>query len=255
MRSVLRGLVGLACFLVLCEVVSRSGLVPSYYLPPPSVVLTTLGGLLVDQSFLLHIIATVLAWLIAMGIAIAIAVPAGLLLGSIKAVRVATRSVIEFLRPIPSVALIPLALVLLGTGPETKIVLAVYAAIWPIMFNTIYALDEMDSMMVDTARSFRLGRLRTLATVALPNSAPFIATGIRVAASIALILVISTELLAGGKVGLGVFILEASSSGGRMDFVLAGTVVAGIVGYLVNELLERAQRRWLGWDNTVEAVR
>ncbi|APU17696.1 MULTISPECIES: ABC transporter permease [Actinoalloteichus] len=255
MRSVLRGLVGLAGFLALCEIVGRSGLVPSYYLPPPSVVLTTLGGLLVDQSFLMHVVATVLAWLIAMGIAVGIAVPAGLLLGSVKAVRVATRSVIEFLRPIPSVALIPLALVLLGTGPETKIALAVYAAIWPIMFNTIYALDEMDSMMIDTARSFRLGRLRTLATVALPNSAPFIATGIRVAASIALILVISTELLAGGRVGLGVFILEASSSVGRMDVVLAGTVVAGAVGYLTNELLERAQRRWLGWDNTVEAVR
>ncbi|AOS65845.1 ABC transporter permease [Actinoalloteichus hymeniacidonis] len=255
MRSVLRGLIGLAGFLVVCEIVGRSGMVPSFYLPPPSVVLTTLGGLLVDQEFLLDIVATVLAWLIAMGIAIAIAVPAGLLLGSFAPLRVATRSVIEFLRPIPSVALIPVVIVMLGSGPEAKISLAVYAAIWPIMFNTIYALDETDRMLIDTARSFRLSRVRTLLTVVLPNAAPFIATGVRVAASIGLILVISTELLAGGRVGLGVFILNASTSGGQMDAVLAGTVVAGVVGFLANELLERAQRRWLGWGSTVEAAR
>ncbi|GAA0511377.1 nitrate ABC transporter permease [Saccharopolyspora subtropica] len=246
MTTTLRGLAGLLGFLVLWEVFSRSGIVAQQYFPPPSTVLVRFVELLGDRGFLLDLIASVLAWAIALGISIAIAVPAGLLLGSVRAIRVATRAIIEFLRPIPSVALIPLAVVLVGAGPETKISLAVYASVWPILFNTIYAFDEIDPVMVDTARSFGLGRGRVMFTVALPNSAPFVLTGIRMSAAVALILVVSTEFLAGGS-GLGSFVLDASTGAGRMDLVLAGTLVAGIVGYLINEALELLHRRGLRW--------
>ncbi|MEB3369294.1 ABC transporter permease [Saccharopolyspora mangrovi] len=248
MTRTLRGLLGLLGFLLLWEAFSRSGLVDPQYFPPPTVVLTRFVELLGDPSFLLDLIASVLAWAIALGISIAIAVPAGLLLGSVRSIRVATRAIIEFLRPIPSVALIPLAIVLVGSGPETKITLAVYAAVWPILFNTIYALDEVDPVMVDTARSFGFGRARTMFTVLLPNAAPFVLTGIRMSASVALILVVSTEFLAGGGSGLGSFVLDASTGAGRMDLVLAGTIVAGIVGYLINEALETVHKRGLAWS-------
>lgn len=248
MTRTLRGLLGLLGFLLLWEAFSRSGLVDPQYFPPPTVVLTRFVELLGDPSFLLDLIASVLAWAIALGISIAIAVPAGLLLGSVRGIRVATRAIIEFLRPIPSVALIPLAIVLVGSGPETKITLAVYAAVWPILFNTIYALDEVDPVMVDTARSFGFGRARTMFTVLLPNAAPFVLTGIRMSASVALILVVSTEFLAGGGSGLGSFVLDASTGAGRMDLVLAGTIVAGIVGYLINEALETVHKRGLAWS-------
>ncbi|KAA5829484.1 ABC transporter permease [Saccharopolyspora hirsuta] len=248
MTKTLRGLLGLLGFLLVWELFSRSGTVPQQYFPPPSTVLLRLAELLGDRNFLLDVIASVLAWAIALGIAIAIAVPAGLLLGSVRSIRVATRAIIEFLRPIPSVALIPLAIVLVGAGPETKISLAVYAAVWPILFNTIYALDEIDPVMVDTARSFGLGRGRVMFTVALPNAAPFVLTGIRMSAAVALILVVSTEFLAGGSSGLGNFVLDASSGAGRMDLVLAGTLVAGIIGYLINEALELLHKRGLRWS-------
>jgi NitT/TauT family transport system permease protein len=247
MTKLLRGLVGLLGFLLVWEAFSRSGIVPQQYFPPPSTVLARLAELLGDRAFLLDLIASALAWAIALGISIAIAVPAGLLLGSVRWIRVATRAIIEFLRPIPSVALIPLAIVLVGSGPETKITLAVYASVWPILFNTIYALDEIDPVMVDTARSFGLGRARLMFTVALPNAAPFVLTGIRLSAAVALILVVSTEFLAGGGSGLGSFVLDASTGAGRMDLVLAGTLVAGIVGYLINEALELVQKRGFRW--------
>src|SRR5699024_6510153 len=104
-------------------------LVMREYVPPPSTVFTQLASLLGEQSFLLDLIATVLSWLLALGLSTVIAVPLGLLLGSFPRVRAATRVIIEFLRPIPSVALIPLAIVLIGSGPGTKITLAVYAAV------------------------------------------------------------------------------------------------------------------------------
>lgn len=249
MTRTLHGLIGLLGFLLLWEAFSRSGIVPQRYFPPPSTVLARCAELLGDRAFLLDFVATVLAWAISLSIAVAVAVPAGLLLGSARAVRAATRAVVEFLRPIPAVALIPLAVVLVGAGPGTKIALAVYASVWPILFNTIYAFDEIDPVMVDTARSFGLGRVRVMFTVAMPNAAPFVLTGIRMAAAVALILVVSTEFLAGSGTGLGSFVLEASTGAGRMDLVLAGTLVAGVVGYLSNEALDFVQRRWLRWAN------
>lgn len=248
MRALSRGLLGVAGFLVVWELFGRSRLVPAEYLPPPSVVGVELIKLLGDEGFLRDVIATVLALLIAVGLSIAIAVPLGLVFGSVPAVRHATRAVVEFLRPIPSVALIPLAILLLGIGPEMKITLAVYAAVWPILFNTIYALDELDPLLVETARVFGTGRVRVLFSVALPSALPFVLTGIRLAATTSLVVLVSVELLAGGSGGLGQFIMEARSGSGRMDLVLAGTVVAGVIGFLLNEGLERAQRRWVSWS-------
>jgi NitT/TauT family transport system permease protein len=246
-RAFTRGILGIAGFLVLWELLGRSPLLPADALPPPSVVFGELVRQLSSPTFYSHVVATLLALLIAIGIAIAIAVPSGLVLGSVPAVRHATRAVIEFLRPIPSVALIPLALVVLGFGPETKITLAVYAALWPILFNTIYALDELDPLQIETARAFGISRAGVLLRVALPSALPFVLTGIRLAATTALIVMVSVEIMASSQIGIGFFIMEARSGPGRMDQVLVGTVVAGVIGLLLNSGLERVRRRWVAW--------
>lgn len=251
---VLRNLIGLGGFLLVWEGAVGLGLVSSLSIPPPTVVLPRLVELLGDESFLRDVIASVLAWLIALGIAIAVAVPAGLVLGSVPALRTATRAIVEFLRPIPSVALIPAAIVAIGGGPETKITLAVYASVWPILFNTIYAIDEIDPLLLDTARSFGVGRVRRLTSVALPHAAPFVFTGVRMSAAISLIVVISVEYLAGAVRGIGKFTIEAYDGGGRMDLVLAGTIVAGVIGYLANETLERLGKRLFRWSTVVRDV-
>jgi NitT/TauT family transport system permease protein len=254
-----RGLVGIVIILALWQFGSFTGLFPENYIPPPTTVLPRMLELFTgtfnngeDQNFLADLIATMLTWLLALLIAIGIAVPAGLLLGSVPAVRVATRVIIEFLRPIPSVALIPLLIVLVGSGPETKITLAVYAAIWPILFNTIYALDEIDPLQLDTARSFGFGRVRTMITVGLPHAAPFVFTGVRLASAVILIVVISTEYLAGGTVGIGKFTLDWASGSGRQDIILAVTLLAGIIGYLLDGGFLKLQRVLFKW-NTAEA--
>ncbi|MBB1160066.1 ABC transporter permease [Amycolatopsis rubida] len=249
-----RNLTGLLGFLLIWEAVVRAGLIDQNDLPPPTVVFARIGELFGDVEFVRDVVASVLAWLIALLISIAIAVPAGLLLGSVRWLRDATKAIVEFLRPIPSVALIPLVLIVVGGGPEAKITLAVYAAVWPILFNTIYALAEIDPLLLETARTYGTPRSRVLTSVALPHAAPFVFTGIRLSAAISLILVISTEFLAGAKLGIGQFVLEASSGPGRMDLVLAGTVVAGLLGYLVNEGLERLGNRLFRWSSAVEGA-
>jgi NitT/TauT family transport system permease protein len=250
LRPVIRNLIGLAGFLLLWEVVSQSGLVSKTSLPPPSVVFPRLADLIGQSSFQRDVIATVLAWLIALLVSIAIAVPGGLLLGSLPWLRTSTRALIEFIRPIPPVALIPLIVMTIGSGPDAKITLAVLASVWPILFNIIYALDDIDPLLLDTARSFGNRRGRVLATVALPHVAPFAFTGIRLSAAIALIVTVSTEYLAGSDVGVGAFIIDVYTNINGMDEVLAGTIVIGITGYLVNEGMERLGKRVFHWSDT-----
>lgn len=253
-KDPVRALIGVAGFLVVWELFGRSGVAPQDYLPPPSVVLTELIRLFGDSEFILDVIATVLTWAIAAGLSLVIAVPAGILLGSVPWLRTMVGAIVEFLRPIPSVALIPLVLVMIGSGPDAKIVLAVYAAVWPLLFNTIYALGEVDEQLVDSAKAFNIPRRQVITRITLPSIAPFVLTGFRLSVSIALIVLISTEMLAASSGGIGHFIHTASEGAGRMDQVLAGTVLAGLLGYLINAGLAGAQRRWMPWSATGGAV-
>jgi NitT/TauT family transport system permease protein len=247
-RPAIRGLVGVVAFLLVWEAFGRSGAVRPELLPPPSTVLATLSGLLADPAFLVDVLTTLASWAAAVALAVLIAVPSGLVLGSVALIRTATRSLVEFLRPVPSVALIPLVVVVLGRGPETTVTLACYAAVWPLLLTTSYAMGEIDPVQTDTARAFGLSPARRLFTVALPHAAPFIMTALRVSAGIALVLVVSTELLGAGTGGLGRFVFLAGSGGGQMDAVLAGTLTVGLLGCAVNAGLELLHRRFLGWD-------
>jgi NitT/TauT family transport system permease protein len=176
-------------------------------------------------------------------------VPLGLLLGSVPVLNTAVRAVVEFLRPIPSVALIPLVSLILGSGQTTEVTLIVYAAAWPVLFNTIYGLQDVDPVAKETMRTFGFGRLAVIWRVSLPSAAPFIATGVRLAAAIALILAVGTEILSGFGQGLGTFIAQAQQSIDGTKDVLAGTVWTGALGLLVNVVLVQGERRLFRWHH------
>jgi len=242
-----RGLTGAAVLFAVLEVLTRADLVDPRYLPPASKILATTGSILVDPEFLPEVLGTLRAWAVGMVLAVLVAVPIGILLGSSQKVYVASRALVELLRPVPSVALIPLAILLFGRGTDMKVALVVYASVWPILINTIYGMHDVDPVAKDTARGFGLGRLAVVARVSLPSAAPFVYTGIRVAAAIGLIVVVSTELLAGGSEGIGTWMLARSASGGERELVYAGTIVAGLIGLGLNALFVLGDRRWFGW--------
>ena len=247
-RPWIRGAIGVALFLAAGEAIGRMGLVSREDLPPTSDVLRALWQMVAVEGFGSDVLITTGNWLIGLAVAIAIGVPAGLLLGSVPILNSASRLAIDFLRPIPSVALIPLAILVLGTGTEMRVFVMVFAAIWPILFNTIYGLMEVDPLAKETARSFGAGRIRVALTVSLPSASPFILTGIRLAATIALILEITAELLGGGGAGgIGKVINVATGGFGRMDVVLAATLVAGVIGLVANTVLEYVSRHGFAW--------
>lgn len=251
---VARGAAGLAILFALAELVTRLEMVDPTYLPPASTVLVATGRVLLDPEFLGHVAATLVAWAIGLAIAGAIAVPIGVALGSSWRSYQASTAAIEFLRPIPSVALIPLVVLLLGRGLDMKVVLVAYASVWPILFNTIYGVREVDPLARDTGRVFGLGRTAVLWRIALPAASPFIATGVRVSAAIALILAISAELIAGGSQGLGVWMLASSQTGVPRELLYAGIVVAGLLGLALNALLATGERRLFAWHPRVRAA-
>ena len=135
-----RGATGVIVFLLLSEAAGRLGIISRSALPLASAVLARAVLLAGDARFLADFGATVEAWAVGMAITVAVGVPLGVLLGTLPGVRAATRAIVEFLRPIPSVALIPLVSLLLGPGLRMSATLIVYGTIWPVLYNTIAGL-------------------------------------------------------------------------------------------------------------------
>ncbi len=238
---------GVLLFVLTLEALTRLEVVPRIYLPYASDVLLRMGELLVDPSFLRHLAATVATWTLALGVAICISVPLGILLGlSDTSYRMAS-PIVEFMRPIPAVALIPLGIMLWGQGVMMKVILAAWASAWPILYNTIYGVHDVDQVGVHTAETLGLHRTAVIRRVIVPSSGPFIFNGIRISASIALIVVIGTELLASSDAGIGSYILFASANGGNAVSVLAGSAIAGMLGVCANSVLNVIDSRYFRW--------
>jgi NitT/TauT family transport system permease protein len=246
-----RGLTGVVVFLLLAEALGRLGVIPQSALPLTSTVLARAVGLLGNGRFLADLGATLEAWAVGLAITVAAGVPLGVLLGSVPGVRVATRAIVEFLRPIPSVALILLVSLLLGPGLRMSVTLIVYGAIWPVLYNTIAGLDDVDPVARETHRAFGFSSLASIRMVSLPSAAPFIATGIRLASSVAIILDIGAGYITGriNGAGIGAFIADYSSGAGNLPVILAATVWAGILGLVLDRALVWAEHRLLRWHH------
>jgi ABC-type nitrate/sulfonate/bicarbonate transport system permease component len=189
------------------------------------------------------------AWAIGLGIAFVLAVAVGMLIEAIPGARAATVSTIEFLRPIPSVALIPLATLLYGADLGSSLLLVVYAAFWQVLIQVLYGIADVDPVARETARSYRLGRWSTFRRLVWPTALPYVMTGLRLAAAVAFILAVTAELVIGGP-GLGREI-QLAQSGGAVATVYALITVAGCVGVVVNLAVRALERRVLAWHPSV----
>jgi ABC-type nitrate/sulfonate/bicarbonate transport system permease component len=242
---VLLGLAGLVGFGVLLELAPRVGLVPARYAPPTSEILATLAEQFGRGDFWLAVAETLRTWLFGLAIAIALGVAVGVLIGSVPVLRAATASTIEFLRPIPSVALIPLVVVLFASSVSATLVLVVYAAFWQVLIQVLAGVADVDPVASDTARSYHLNRWARTRYLVWPTALPYAVTGVRLAATVALILTITGELVIGAP-GLGAEIATARTSG-AVPVMYALIVVTGLFGVAANLLTRAAERRVLAW--------
>jgi ABC-type nitrate/sulfonate/bicarbonate transport system permease component len=242
---VLATLVSIAVALGLWEFVSRSGLISEQDLPAMTTTWRELWSMMQTGDFWVAFGQTVRGWALGLGIATALAVPIGILLGSSEFAGRAFRVPIEFLRPIPSAALIPLLFLTLGTTLKSEVFLAAFGAFWPLLVQTIYGVRDVDPVTLDTARSFGIGGFERLYRIKLPSAVPYIATGLRISSAVALILAFTAELFMGTP-GLGQ-IMNVAESFGLTEQVYALALATGFLGLAIYVVFSAIERRALRW--------
>jgi ABC-type nitrate/sulfonate/bicarbonate transport system permease component len=234
-----------AVLLLLWEIGSRSNPKLQLYIPPISQILAALSRIIVAGQINAHLLSTVIRLLESYLLAAAIAVSLGVILGYFRFAHSLLEIAIEFLRPMPSVAIIPVAILLLGIGDSMIVAVTVYASTWPILINTIDGVRRIENTLIDTGRTFGLSRGRILYQVILPAASPSIVTGLRISLSIALILVTTAEMISGSK-GLGFFILDEERSL-QTSNMYAGIVLVAVLGYALNRLFVALEGQALKW--------
>jgi ABC-type nitrate/sulfonate/bicarbonate transport system permease component len=176
----------------------------------------------------------------------------GLILGRSERLYDYVSPTVSFLRSIPPPALLPVFLVLFPIGTPMQLATIIFGVIWPVLLNTIDGAHTLDETVVETTRSMRLSKPRFLATVVLPAALPKIFAGLRVSLSLALILMVISELV-GSNDGIGYQLILA-----QRDFALprmwAGIVLLGILGYVLNVLLLAVQNRVIGWHTRSKSL-
>ncbi len=250
-RKAALGALGVLLFLGLWQLLPLTGIVNPEYLPSASTTIGHLGSQASQASFWTDIRLTMTAWAIGLVIATLLAVAIGTVVGLIPVLRRGTHTTIEFLRPIPSVALIPLAILVFGLRLESALVIIVYASFWQVLVQVLYGVADVDTVARDSAKSFGLSRVSRFRHLVLPTALPYIMTGIRLAAAVALILAVTAEMTIGNP-GLGRTIVLAQSAG-NFTQVYSTVIVTGLLGLAINIVFRWIERRVLFWHESMRS--
>lgn len=245
--KVIQGISGVIGLLVLWQVFASFHVVSPEYFPGALSIVGYTFSLLVSPTFLVQIWATIESMVIGLLISVVIAVPIGLFLGRLKIAYRMTQLLVEALRPIPAVALAPLAILMFGLSNRSTVFLVVWTSVWPILINTVYGVHGIDTLRIETAKVFGFSRLTIIRRIALPSTAPFIGTGIRISLAIALSVAIAGEMVASSGNGIGGWVLEESANGSLLP-IYGATIISGLVGYLMNLLMELLESKVFFWD-------
>jgi ABC-type nitrate/sulfonate/bicarbonate transport system permease component len=236
-------LLALGSWQLLCDV----NVLPRSSVASVTQILKALAHMVATGNLWAPLAATMEIWALGLAISAAAGVMLGMLLGASEAAYRSSRVTVDFMRNIPPVALVPLALLLYGATGSMVLFLIVFGAIWPVILQSMYGVHQVDPVVRDVARSYQLGRWRRAATVVLPSAAPFIATGVRIAATVALLLAIGAELI-GGAPGIGNSIAVAETAG-NIGPMYAYITLSAFLGVVINVALLNLERRLLAWHS------
>lgn len=189
-------------------------------------------------------------WRMAVGLALGsvLGVLLGVAMATLPRVNAALRPLVELLRPIPIPAVVPPLILLLGIDDAMKVSITTFACFFPVLINTIGGVRAVDAATLDVARTFQVGRTRTLLQVVIPASLPYIMAGLRISLALALIVSVVAEMIAGSE-GIGYYIVMMQYAMRASDMYAAIFLLAA-VGYGLNAALLGVERRLLHWWGT-----
>ena len=217
----------------------------TYYYPPLTKILETFNDTWVFERVGSDVVPSLLRLTIGYFLAVGVAVLVGIPLGLNGTARRAAAPIVEFLRAIPPPALLPLAIVVIGVGNAMKVLIIAFVCLWPVLLNTIDGIRGMDPTLNDTTRVYGVRGLTRLRLVVLPAAAPQIFAGMRTSLSLAVILMVISEMVASTN-GIGFFVLQSQRSFAIPE-MWSGILLLGILGYVLNVIFIVVERRVLAW--------
>jgi len=239
----------LAVFLVLWQVVSVYGqrINPQLdvMLPPPTAVVSAAAELLQRGVLLVHVRDSLYRVMLAVGAAALLGIPLGLGMGWSRRFRAAVDPLLEFIRPIPPLAWIPLSILWFGIGDAQIVYIIFLAAFFPVVLNSMAGARDVDTYLVRASQSLGASRRELFTTVVLPAALPSIFTGLRIGLGIGWMALVAGELVAAPS-GLGYMINNARTLF-RSDYILLGMVLIGVLGLLLDYLMRRLERLAMPW--------
>jgi ABC-type nitrate/sulfonate/bicarbonate transport system permease component len=239
------GLATLLAVLAAWELASRTRLLNPQFFPPVTDILGTFWTLWANNVFPEHLAATLRRMAVGYVAAAVLGVGLGLVMGRWQGVYDLFEPVVEFARPMPPVALIPVLILVLGIGDEMKVAIVLFASIFPVLLNTVDGVRGVHPTLLDVARTFRFSEADRLRKVIFPAALPQIVAGLRISLAIALIVALVSEMI-GATQGLGYFVLQAQR-GLRIRDMYAAIVMLALLGFTLNGLFLLAESRVLAW--------
>lgn len=240
-------IIGPMAILLIWWLITATGLVKPLFLASPVEVAVSLYQQSADGSLAANLWATVVRLAIGFMLAMALGIPTGLILGASSRLYVAIEVPLDFFRSLPVMAVFPLFLLAFGLGDPAKIAITTWTGALIIIINTMYGVRTAKADRQAAAKVFGASRVQVFTKVILPDALPQIVAGLRISVSLCLIVVVVSEMFMGTKVGIGMTIYNAGLLYDTPK-MLAGILVAGLLGYLVNKLFVVAERRIVHWS-------
>lgn len=244
----LRLLIVPVAFLVVWELVGRS-MADQTILPRASVVAQALVSSMLSGEVWPHLAVSLRRVATGYGLAVLIGIPLGMLIGAYRLADHLIDPLLQVLRPIPGLALMPLLLVIVGLGDKMIVSIVVYAAVFPIIVNTAAAVRSVDRIYSDVSRTFGVGGLALLREVVLPASMPGIFVGLRTGLTFAWMSIIGAELI-GTLRGIG-YLITYYQKLFIVDKVVVCMVLIGVIGFALDRILRAIADRVLVWQRGI----
>lgn len=252
-RNTVAGILGTVGFFVIWEAISRSGLVNNIMLPAPTTIVLSGWELLTSGELLRHLGASLWRSLLGFVAGSTLAIAVGVAMAQLPLLNATINPLVQMFRAIPALAFVPLAIFWFGIGELSKVFLIAWGVFFPVWVNTYLGVRDTNPLLGRAAASLGARGWRKFAFVVIPGALPFIIAGLRVSLSVALVLLVASEL-AGAAFGVG-YLIQMSQQVFRVDYMFVGLIVLGIMGVAADFLFEGAVRRLLPWYGAEKSLR
>ena len=232
--------------LIIWWIVTKMNMVNAYLLPSPERIFDTFVNLLGSGTLIMHIKASLLRIFLGFVITVSGAIPLAVVVALNKRVYDYLQPILEFIRHIPPISLIPLLILWLGIGEASKLTIIILATFFPVFLNTVSGIANADEKLEEVGIVFNFNKKDILTKIIFPQALPSILVGLQLGLGYSWRSLIGAELVA-ASTGIGYMIIEAEQLS-RPDIIIVGILAIGILGFIVDNIFLRITNKFIAWN-------